>query len=130
VDDQPGRLVDDDEVAVLVEHDERDRLGDELERLGRRDRDREDVAEADAVARLGDRDGVDGRAAVVDEALGLRAGQRGDERGQRGVEPGGRAGGDRDGDGLPVVAVLASVYQIFDLTCPLDFTSTSTIARS
>ena len=37
VDDQAGRLVDDQQRRVLVDDVERDRLGDEVERLGRRD---------------------------------------------------------------------------------------------
>ena len=79
------------------------------------------------------------RSAVVDQALDLGPAQRRIVRGDERIEPRAGVGLRRDQlaaagtdvDSLVVVFVLGLIhYQIFDLTCPLDFTSTSTIARS
>jgi hypothetical protein len=147
MDDQAGRLVDGDHVLVLVDDRQRDRLGDQLEIDRRRDLDVDPIAGAHAVAGLGHDVAADRDVAVVEEPLDLRAGQRGvvarDER----VEPGAGIGGHRDqraatgrgalAGGLPrvILVELADLvgvvrHQILDFTCPLDFTRTSTIARS
>jgi hypothetical protein len=92
VDDQAGRLVDDDEVLVLEEDRQRDVLGDRAGRRGRRDRDLDDVAEAELGPRLRRRDAADRDVAVVDQPADLRAGQRvvapGQGLGEERVEPG------------------------------------------
>jgi hypothetical protein len=123
VDDQPGRLVDDDQVVVLEQDHERHRLGLGDQRRGRPHPHDDLVAGAQLDARLGCRRAADEDVALVDQALDLRAAQLGQPRGDERVEP----LGDRRVAGLDAEAML---YQILDFTCPLDFTRTSTIARS
>jgi hypothetical protein len=119
---------------------DRDRLGQQLERLRRRDVDSDDVAGADPGPGLGRDRPVDRDAAVVDQPLDLRPRQLAVARGDERVEPLAAGGGVDDvlaapggrggGVGRLPRGVVVLCYQIFDLTCPFDLTSTSTIARS
>ena len=84
VHDEPGRLVDDDQLRVLVEHDERDRLGGDLGGLRLRRRSFQPVAHGDLLA------GAPGRPvprdeALLDPALHARA-RRAAQRGERAVQ--------------------------------------------
>jgi hypothetical protein len=79
VDDEPGRLVDDDEILVLVQHRERDRLrlggsGDRFGRLGV-----DALAGGDALCRACGA-AADARAPLVDPAPRLRARDAGERR--------------------------------------------------
>ena len=131
--DQPGRLVDDDEVRVLEQHHQLHRLRLGARRHRRRDAHVDAITGAQARTRLG-RAAVDLDQALVDQAAHLRAGQRplaaAQRLGQELIQPGRvlRAGGS-DVE-LPALVGCGLGYQIFDLTCPLDFTRTSTRARS
>ena len=93
------------------------------------------------MAGLGHRRAADRDHAAIDQALDLGPGQLRIARRHEHVEPRTGVGVGRDKaaatgrdslpDWLPRIVVLFVVgYQIFDLTWPLDFTSTSTIARS
>src|SRR5262249_48099876 len=84
-----GRLVDDGEVLVLVEHLERDVLGDGQVVGGRRQLDADFVFAADAVAGL-DRLAVDEDVAGLDGLLKQGAGKVGELNGEVGVEPAAR----------------------------------------
>ena len=84
--DEPGRLVEHDEVGVLEQHGERDVLGLDLDRLGRRDGDGKRVVRAHALAGLGDRRAVELDMAVVDQPLHRGARQLGDDRGDQRVD--------------------------------------------
>jgi hypothetical protein len=110
-----------------------------LLRLGARRRRRRD-AHVDAIAGPQPRARLHGAAvdldqALIDEAANLGARQRpltaGELLGQELIEPAGpiRVGGsDVEAPALLLASGLG--YQIFDLTCPLDLTRTSTRARS
>jgi len=65
MDDEAGRLVDDEEVRVLVDHVERDGLRDERERLGRRNRQADQAPTLEPGAGPG-RAPVDGDTSVPD----------------------------------------------------------------
>jgi hypothetical protein len=98
--DQAGRLVDGDQVGVLVQHGERQVLGDQLDRLGGRDVDLDRVAGAHPLAGLGDRRAMDPDLRAVDQPLDPGARQRGDDRGDQRVDP---LAGTLGVDGEPVV---------------------------
>ena len=72
MDDQAGRLVDDDEVVVLVDDVEGDRFRPRLGRHRRRHRHDDLLAGTDDPARLGDRHPVDGHRAVDDQGFRAR----------------------------------------------------------
>ena len=94
---QAGRLVDDDDVVVLVDDVERDALALGLGRLRRRHLDRDDLAGVDAIAGIADRAGADRDRAVQDQRLEPRARQFG-AGGEHAVEPfAGLFAGDVDG---------------------------------
>jgi hypothetical protein len=124
--DQAGLFVDHDQMLVLEQHRERDVLGQRLDRRRRPLGDDDLVTCAQLVTGLRRR-AVDDDVAGLDQPLELRP--RYLEAvlgGQEVVEAqalGGRIRGGLVGE--PVVR-----YQIFDLTWPLDFTRTSTMARS
>jgi hypothetical protein len=110
-------------VRVLEEDDQVHRLRLGADRLGRAEEHHHLVAGAQLDPGLVGLDAVDQDVAVLDQALGLRPAQLRDPRGDEDVEP------------LPGPTLLLGderplFYQIFDLTCPLDFTRTSTMARS
>ena len=73
--------------VVLVDHLERNILALRLRRLRRRDRDGDDLAGFDAVARIEDRAAADRHRAVEDQGLETRARQRLDTGGEHAVEP-------------------------------------------
>jgi len=116
--DHPGGLVDRDQIGVLEQDRERDRLGGDLERLGRGDAHDDPIAELDARARLGRRRAAELDHAVLDQPLDGRARQLGDRPRDDRVEPAARPPGvDLElVDGRVVVAVLVGGHQIFDLT--------------
>src|SRR5262245_66435195 len=87
MDDQPGRLVDDDDLLVLEQYLERDRLGPDLVVLRGRKLEHDGPAGVDAVAGIADRGSVDRDAAREDQRLVARARQFGHARGQHAVEP-------------------------------------------
>ena len=89
MDDEAGRLVDDEEVLVLVDDVERDRLGDELPGLGQRDVELLPALEPEAL-----RPGlpVDEDVARRDEALGRGARADAGKLGDDGVEAPPRVG--------------------------------------
>ena len=89
VDDEPGRLVHDEEVLVLVDDVEGDRLGDELLRLGQRDVEPFSALEPEA---LRPALAVDEDVAGADEALGRRSGADTGQRGDDGIEAPPRVG--------------------------------------
>jgi hypothetical protein len=136
MDDQAGRLVDDDQVRILVEDGQRDRLGGELDRRRRTQPDLDPVAVAELGARLVDGGAVQADVPLLDQPLDLGAGQLRVAAGEEGVEARPHllvAGARRGGVELELLDAAARVgraHQILDFTCPLDFTRTSTIARS
>ena len=67
--DEVRRLVDDDDVVVLVDHVERDGLGRGLGRLRRRHVEHDGGAGIDAMARIADRAAVDRDRAGLDQRL-------------------------------------------------------------
>jgi hypothetical protein len=127
MDDETRRFVDDDELGILVEHDERNRLGQDLEWLRRRNADLDRVAFLHPQRLRRDR-AADRDVTVFDQALDLRSRQVRKRTCDDRVEASPRL--LRGDDELVRLAALVVVYQIFDLTWPFDLVSTSTIARS
>ncbi len=95
VDDEPRRLVDDDEVGVLEHHLERNIFGRDRDVLGGRKIEHDRGAGVDAVAGIADRGAVDRDATRQDQRLVARARQLGHAVSQHAVEPfAGLLGGD------------------------------------
>ncbi len=142
--DEPCGFVDDDQPTVLVGDAKRDVFGDELRHDDGRRRPDDDLVRAKLARRrttdcIRDRDGA--LTYLADE---LRPRRRGGVRREHDVEsPARLVGGDDEADGrrcvrgdehlwrvFVAVPVVGLGYQIRDLTCPLDFSITSTSARS
>ena len=87
MDDAAHRLDDDDEMLVLEQDLERDRLGARLCRTGRRHHDRVVLVRPDPVGRVGHRDLAAAHAARPQQSLQPRAGERRQGPGQHLVEP-------------------------------------------
>ncbi len=122
MDHHAGGLVEDQQIGVLVEHGEGQILGQDLGRLRRRDVEGDPVAGPDPGGGPGRAPGQH-HAPLLEEALGVGAGELGGEPGEREVQADpGELGGDRE--------LSQACYQILDFTCPLDFRITSTMARS
>ncbi len=84
--DQPGGLVDDQQVVVLVQHGQRDALGDERGVHGGRLLPGDHVRRAQGLARLG-RAAVEPDVPLADQRLHARARQVRQRPGQEPVEP-------------------------------------------
>jgi hypothetical protein len=120
------RLVEDEEVVVLVQDRERQVLGDEAGGLGGRELELDALAALEPPRRLRGAT-LDLDAPVRHEALDAGAGEIRREPRQRDVEAGaGELGGGDEGAALDG----ALPYQIFDFTCPFERMITSTMARS
>ena len=116
MDDQPGGFIDHDQLAILVEHRERDRLGDQLERLRGRNGDLDRIAEPHARPGFHRNDAIDGDVTVFDQALDLRPRQLGDRTRDHGIEPPtDQLFIDLDATNVAVVIEIVA-HQIFDLT--------------
>ena len=102
--DQAGRLVDDDQLGVLVDDVERDRLRLRGRRLRRRHGHGDLVAGTEAPARLGHRHAVDFHGAGEDERLGAGTAQFGHGLGNEGIETRSRRA-RRDGGAAPGAVV-------------------------
>jgi hypothetical protein len=87
VDDHPRRLVDDHQVAVLVDHGERDRLGRDPRRPAVGDGHRDPVARGQGPAGAG-REAVDQHRALAHQAGGHGAGGQQPGLGEEAVQPG------------------------------------------
>ena len=87
VDHHVGRLIDNDDVIVLVDNLERDRFRGGLGRLRRRHVEHDGIAGIDAMARIADRAAADRDRAGLDQRLEPAARQFGDMRRQHAVKP-------------------------------------------
>ncbi len=127
--DEAARLVDDDEVVVLVDDGERDGLAFGLRRLrprGTADGDR--LAGVDAVAGIADRAPADRDFAVEDEGFQSRPRQIADFRREEAVEPFTRlALGDDDFSLRSCVTVMT--HQSSDDEAPLDPAAARIVAK-
>ncbi len=85
---RPVGLVDDDDLVVLMQDRQRNRLAFGFGRLGRRHRDGEHFARFHLVAGIVDRAAARGDGAIQDQRLQPGARQFGEPRRQHAVEPG------------------------------------------
>jgi len=127
VHDHPGRLVQDHQVPVLVEHRERQVLGHEAGGLGRRELHLDPLAAPQARRGAGAAP-LQAHSPFLHQLLDAGPRERRVEPRQGDVEA--DPGELRPGDVAPALDGRDGRYQTFDFTCPLDFRITSTIARS
>jgi hypothetical protein len=119
--DETGGLVDHDQVRIFEQHDERDRLGQDLERLGCGHAHVDRIALAKPQALFGSCDAAHGDTAIVDQPLHLRTRQAAHRRRDHRVQASPRLRGIYNQSQLMtrvacIIGIIVVVYQIFDLT--------------